>query len=102
RAGGAGEYLRHKTARSRIVREVRVMEAVPRHRDPISPLDWLEGVRFPGAQTTSGRLGWGGLEAGRCCAGAALGLGQPAPTPPPPGSPSSSGLPGTWTCGTRG
>jgi hypothetical protein len=33
------------------------MEAAPRHRGPIRPLDWLEGVRVPGAQMTSGRLG---------------------------------------------
>jgi AraC family transcriptional regulator len=50
----------------------------PRHGDPIRPLDWLEGVRVPGAQTTSGRLGWVGLDAVRCIAEPAFELDQPA------------------------
>ena len=54
------------------------MEAAPRHGDPIRPLDWLEGVRVPGAQTTSGRLGWVGLDAVRCIAEPAFELDQPA------------------------
>ena len=56
------------------------MEAAPRRGDPIRPLDWLEGVRVPGAQTTSGRLGWVGLEAVRCRAEPAFELEQPALT----------------------
>jgi hypothetical protein len=54
------------------------MEAASRHGDPIRPLDWLEGVRVPGAQTTSGRLGWVGLDAVRCIAEPAFELDQPA------------------------
>jgi hypothetical protein len=76
------------------------MEAAPRHGDPIRPLDWLEGVRVPGAQTTSGRLGWVGLEAVRCRAAPAFELEQPPSATT--GSCSSSGRPRTWTCGTRG
>jgi AraC family transcriptional regulator len=45
---------------------------------PIRPLDWLKGVRVPGAQTTSGRLGWVGLDAVRCIAESAFELDQPA------------------------
>src|SRR5215510_1196389 len=46
--------------------------------DPIAPLDWLGGVRVPGAQTTSGRLGWVGLDAVRCVAEPTFELDQPA------------------------
>src|SRR5262249_60868751 len=53
-------------------------EIGPVRGGPIAPLDWLGGVRVPGAQTTSGRLGWGGLEAVRCIAEPAFELDQPA------------------------
>jgi AraC family transcriptional regulator len=56
------------------------MEAAPRHSGPIRPLDVLAGVRVPGAQTTSARLGWVGLEAVRCCAEPTFELDQPALT----------------------
>jgi AraC family transcriptional regulator len=56
------------------------MEAAPRRGGPIRPLDVLEGVRVPGAQTTSARLGWVGLEAVRCCAEPTFELDQPALT----------------------
>src|SRR5262245_9908669 len=56
------------------------MEAAPRHGDPIRPLDCLAGVRVPGAQTTSARLGWVGLEAVRCIAEPAFEFDQPALT----------------------
>src|SRR5262245_43127607 len=60
------------------MREVSVMDATSRHGDPIRPLDWLEGVPVPGAQTTSGALGWVGLDAVRCIAAPAFELDQPA------------------------
>ena len=56
------------------------MEAAPRHRGPIRPLDLLEGVPVPGAQTTSARLGWVGLDAVRCIAEPTFELDQPALT----------------------
>ena len=56
------------------------MEAGPRHRDPIRPLDLFEGAPVPGAQTTSARLGWVGLEALRCLAEPTFELDQPALT----------------------
>jgi AraC family transcriptional regulator len=56
------------------------MEAAPRHGEPIRPLDWLESIRVPGAQTTSARLGWVGLEAATCRAEPTFELDQPALT----------------------
>jgi AraC family transcriptional regulator len=55
-------------------------ETGPVRGDPIAPLDWLGGVRVPGAQTTSGRLGWVGLEAVRCRAEPTFELDPPALT----------------------
>src|SRR5436305_1489041 len=48
--------------------------------DPVRPLDWLGRSRVPGAQTTSGRLGWAGPEAVRCRAEPAFEFDQPALT----------------------
>jgi AraC family transcriptional regulator len=61
--------------------EARLMpEERPVRGGPIRPLDWLGRVRVPGAQTTSDRLGWVGLEAVRCRAEPTFELDQPALT----------------------
>src|SRR5262245_14338098 len=64
-----------------LAREMRVMRREELGRsDPLGPLDWLRLLPPEHGTASSDRLGWVGLEAGRCRATPAFELNLPALT----------------------